>query len=420
MPKLRACLKMQSEPVASSLASRLQAVRASDRLQAGLQTRIFRKALRRPVEGLCVSLLLAGPLFSGAQAAQWDIEIEDFLFIPDRLVISVGDTVTWTAKASEHTVTSDTGVFDSQTIWDFMPFGEMFSYTFAEEGVFPYFCQGHGGPGGSAMSGVITVVSATAVNHRPATPANVSPADGATNLPVGLTLSASAFRDSDAGDFHWASQWIVRRASDAEVVVDTGEIKTNLTSFKPGGLANETAYAWQTRYKDGQGGWSDYSPATRFSTLKAVAQVGFGLLASYSNTPDHRAPFGVTTNATIDFHWGNMRPHRRITANGFGARWEGALLPAFTETYEFRLETRGGVRLWVKNELLIDEWDNCSFRRTWRGQAELVGGQPVSVRIDYAADPVDALLTLRWSSGSQPLEVVPARRLFPPGVLEGL
>lgn len=369
-------------------------------------------------------LLFTVFLMACAEAADWDLEIEDFAYIPNRLVVSVGDQATWTSRGFNHTVTSDTDIFNSQTIWDYMPFGAQFSYTFTEEGVFPYFCQGHGGPGGSGMSGVITVVASTAINSRPATPTNISPADGAPNQAIALTLTASPFKDSDAGDFHSASHWIVRSAVDGQGVVDSGESKTNLTSFRPSGLSEDTTYIWQVRYKDGQGGWSDLSGATRFTTLKAVAQVGLGLRGSYYN--DYRgtyfsgAPLAVATNASIDFRWGQARPHRRVTADGFGVRWEGAVLPALTEKHEFQLQTRGGVRLWVDGKLLIDEWNVCSFFRTWRGWLDLIGGQAVPIRIEYAAEPSDALLTLRWASPSQPVAPIPASRLFPPGTLPGL
>lgn len=78
-----------------------------------------------------------------------EVEIEDFAYIADMLTIKVGTTVTWTNKdAARHTVSSDTGIFESGLFGK----GESFSYTFTEVGVFPYHCAPH-----PYMKGTITV-----------------------------------------------------------------------------------------------------------------------------------------------------------------------------------------------------------------------------------------------------------------------
>lgn len=70
------------------------------------------------------------------------------------ITVPVGTTVTWEYDATlPHTVTSDTNVFNSGTMSE----GDTFSFTFTEEGVFPYFCRFHGSPGGGGMSGVVNV-----------------------------------------------------------------------------------------------------------------------------------------------------------------------------------------------------------------------------------------------------------------------
>ena len=69
-----------------------------------------------------------------------EVEIEDFAYAPVTITIKVGTTVTWTNKDSvRHTVTSDTGLFDSGLFGK----GESFSYTFTETGTFTYFCTPH-------------------------------------------------------------------------------------------------------------------------------------------------------------------------------------------------------------------------------------------------------------------------------------
>ena len=83
------------------------------------------------------------------------VELEDFQFVPKVLTVRVGTTVKFSNKDRVgHTVTSDTGLFDSGTLAK----GEEFFFTFTQPGEYPYYCAPHGGPGGAGMSGLIIVV----------------------------------------------------------------------------------------------------------------------------------------------------------------------------------------------------------------------------------------------------------------------
>jgi plastocyanin len=345
------------------------------------------------------------------RAATHHVSIIDSRYVPDQLAIGVGDTVIWTNDDNtEHTVTSledDGALFDSGSITP----EDIFSREFDAAGSYPYYCTLHG----RSLSGVIVVAEATE-NHPPATPENVLPAHNAGNLPVALQLRGTAFSDPDAVDFHGASEWLLRYASNGVVAVDSGIVTGgSLTNYSPAGLLEGTSYDWQVRYRDGRGLWSEFSTAARFTTLVPVGAHGIGLRAGYYNTLDSFAPLVVVTNATIDFNWGNVRPHRRITADNFAVRWEGSLLPQFTQLYQVQLQYRGRARVWVKNELLIDEWTGCGFTQTRRGAVSLVAGQLAPLRVEYVADPAGAAAILRWTaSTSLALEVIPTARLFPP------
>jgi plastocyanin len=74
-------------------------------------------------------------------------------------MVTVGTTVTWNwDEADRHSVTSDTGIWDSGKLFTATPPFPTFTHTFTSPGTFPYHCQVHGGPGGIGMSGTITVM----------------------------------------------------------------------------------------------------------------------------------------------------------------------------------------------------------------------------------------------------------------------
>ncbi len=73
-------------------------------------------------------------------SSQSAVNISNFAFSPQTLTVAKGATVTWTNNDSTtHTVTSDSGVWDSG---DLAP-GKTFNYTFNQTGTFPYHCNIH-------------------------------------------------------------------------------------------------------------------------------------------------------------------------------------------------------------------------------------------------------------------------------------
>lgn len=70
-------------------------------------------------------------------------------FDPAELTVPAGTTVEWTHKGKQdHSVSSDTGAFDSQT----MAPGQKWSHTFSAPGEYPYTCTPH-----PYMTGKVTV-----------------------------------------------------------------------------------------------------------------------------------------------------------------------------------------------------------------------------------------------------------------------
>jgi len=105
--------------------------------------------LEDPFENMGAQLLE-----EAASAGEVVVLVVDASFRDREVTVPVGTTVMWVYNGSlPHTVTSDSGLFDSGALGD----GGSFSHTFDEPGTFPYHCRFHGGPGGSAMSGVIIV-----------------------------------------------------------------------------------------------------------------------------------------------------------------------------------------------------------------------------------------------------------------------
>lgn len=405
------------------------------------------KPWRTGVAAACGALLTASALF----AETHHVIVEDFAFEPQILTIAPGDTVVWTAVASEHTVTADQTyipnpavptdvrpIFDSSNAegTSTMPLDSTFTVTFNEIGNFPYYCRIHGSPGtftttvansasapamkmpmsaGDNMVGMIRVQVPTE-NHAPNTPENTTPAPGATGISPSPVLKSSAFSDPDEGDHHVSSQWLVKLASTGEVVIDSGTDKDNLVSLAIEDLLPATQYKWQVRYRDDRGLWSEYSAETAFTTLDNGPAPLQGLNGTYSayNLKKNAISKSVQRiDPEINFDWGMDRPHPAISPNNFHISWKGNVIPQYTERYLFRVKADSGVRLKVKGQTIIDDWIVSKFPLYRSGSVDLEAGVPVAIELEFFDTSKEAEVMLRWSSPRTPLSVIPSTRLVP-------
>lgn len=89
--------------------------------------------------GLTVGAL-AAPGEATTPSTDHQVSIVDFSFMPDRLRVRGGDSITWTNNgAAPHTTTAAGGVWDSGTLQP----GDSFTFTPNASGRFRYRCQIH-------------------------------------------------------------------------------------------------------------------------------------------------------------------------------------------------------------------------------------------------------------------------------------
>jgi len=90
------------------------------------------------------------PAPSGEASKSEKVQIVEFTYEPDPVVVQVGGKVTWRNEdTAPHTATADDGSFDTGTIER----GKLKSETFKEAGTFTYFCKVH-----PTMHGTVEVV----------------------------------------------------------------------------------------------------------------------------------------------------------------------------------------------------------------------------------------------------------------------
>jgi len=90
-----------------------------------------------------------------ANAPRVTVKVANFAFEPKELTIPAGTIVEWIDETGRHTVEADDGSFKSETL----AAGGHFEHKFDRPGIFAYYCNFHGGKGGTDMSGVVRVTA---------------------------------------------------------------------------------------------------------------------------------------------------------------------------------------------------------------------------------------------------------------------
>jgi hypothetical protein len=139
---------------------------------------------------------------------------------------------------------------------------------------------------------------------------------------------------------------------------------------------------------------------------------------------------GLTFNASsrviervdprVAFDWGSGAPDSRLPVDSFQARWTGFLTPLASGDYTFRTRSDDGVRLWVDERLLVDEWVDRVATEDVAPPIALAQGVAVPIKLDYFERLRLASVELRWASGSGAAVTVPAAALRPPAEVQGL
>jgi aryl-phospho-beta-D-glucosidase BglC (GH1 family) len=143
-----------------------------------------------------------------------------------------------------------------------------------------------------------------------------------------------------------------------------------------------------------------------------AGETGTGLSASYFNGKDFETPVVNRIDPVINFNWETEEPAPGLTPDAFSARWTGFIVPRFTEEYTFYISSNDGVRLWVNNQLLVNDWTGHALK-TFTGKINLLKGQKHDIKIEYFEDENNAEIKLEWESASQTRQVVPAIQLYP-------
>ncbi|MGL5017975.1 MAG: PA14 domain-containing protein [Luteolibacter sp.] len=188
-----------------------------------------------------------------------------------------------------------------------------------------------------------------------------------------------------------------RYCEDAEILRQAGVKANNTVLYGQGHSTGEPIREPGYLYFRGRGLNVEYWNGTNFGTLLSGAN-------------------GTRQEASLNFSWADLKTYEYAPAlqrfSNYSIRFTGSIQPRFTETYTFHATADDGVRVWVNNTLIIDQWLVQSAPVTSTGTVSLVAGQAVPIKVEYFRATGPGTLKLEWSSATQAREVVPTLRTY--------
>ncbi len=144
----------------------------------------------------------------------------------------------------------------------------------------------------------------------------------------------------------------------------------------------------------------NFGPATEEALKQFQEQSGISLGAVIERT-----------DSTIDFDWGGGAPHEGMNQDNFSIRWTGFMKPEHSGTYSIHTVTDDGVRLWVGDELLIDDWNQHPPEEN-SANVNLQAEQYYPIKMEFFEGGGGAMARLLWTPPGGNKNVIPNWALY--------
>ncbi len=145
-----------------------------------------------------------------------------------------------------------------------------------------------------------------------------------------------------------------------------------------------------------------------------------GLLGEYYSDLEFKNLVFARLDPWLNFQWdgSNRTPGSGMPAENFVVRWTGFLQAKYTEKYTFTFHADDGLRVWLDNKLILDQWEHHADQYT--ATAEMTGGRRVEMRVELRQKSGDAKMVAEWTSAHQPKQIIPREQWTPPPTGRGV
>ena len=137
-------------------------------------------------------------------------------------------------------------------------------------------------------------------------------------------------------------------------------------------------------------------PVPRAALYTTAAKTVHGLKGEYFDNPQLQGePILRRTDADVNFTWAFNGVSPRLKKN-YSVRWTGLLVPQETADYLLGFTGQDGYRIWVNDELLVEDWTAHRPSTTITAPIHLEKNHAYALRIEYFQTVRSAEARLIW------------------------
>jgi hypothetical protein len=188
-----------------------------------------------------------------------------------------------------------------------------------------------------------------------------------------------------------------------------------------GGIFNHLDYSFTAGHEDGSFKIPATQPGGGTPELRKQLRIlrdfiyGFDFIRM---RPDNSViktgiPDGTAARALVEEGKSYAIYLRPMTYAQFSARWTGLIEPKVSGEHTFFTRSNDGVRLWIDDKPVIDNWTDHSETED-SGKIGLEAGKKYRIRMEYFYNGGWGVTRLFWSAPGQAREIVPATAVSQP------
>ena len=137
--------------------------------------------------------------------------------------------------------------------------------------------------------------------------------------------------------------------------------------------------------------------------------------AYYSNVWLTGDPVLKRLDSSISFNWGSGELITGVASDYVGVEWNGYILPATSESYTFYVTCNDGVRVYVNNVLVIDNYVSVGTGKLIIDQSTpiaLTAGQFYPIKVQYFEQTSEASIALEWGTATITRQTIPSTAFY--------
>lgn len=120
-----------------------------------------------------------------------------------------------------------------------------------------------------------------------------------------------------------------------------------------------------------------------------------GLFAEYYDDKFLEGTPQTRTDEVVNFDPVNQPPDAYSNYRHKSMRWTGYIAPNITGVYKIGVNSDDGIRLWLNDELVVDDWNNRGAT-TDQVDLEMEAGKKYKIKLEYFDNGGDAICQLLW------------------------